>query len=59
LIPPSVEKDMINKYAGVAMIILGVGATTGGFISGIFADKLSTLPAGRIGIGCFVLALKV
>lgn len=64
LIPDSVDKDLVNKYLGVATIILGVGSTIGGYLCGIFADKLGILASGRIGlfswllsIGIFVLAL--
>ena len=55
LIPPDVQKDMINKIAGITMIILGTGASIGSIVVGLVADKLGGLMAGRIGLGLFVL----
>lgn len=66
LIPASVDKDMFDKYAGIETIILGVGATIGGYLSGLLTDKTGTKTSGRIGIfmwlvsiGIFLLALKI
>ena len=57
---------MVNKYAGIAMIMLGVGSVIGGYICGIVADKFGAINSGRsaivfwlASIGCFVLALKI
>ncbi len=66
MIPGDVEKDMVNKYAGIAMILLGVGSVIGGYLCGIMADKFGALISGRAGItfwllsiGCFVFSLKI
>lgn len=55
LIPSSVPKDLLNKYAGYSMISLGTGSTIGGFLSGKCADKLGTIISGRMGLGFFLL----
>ena len=57
LIPSSVEKDLVNKYAGIEIIILGVGSTIGGYLSGIASDKFGMLHSGRIGIGSWIISI--
>lgn len=64
LIPPDTPSEDVNKIAGVTMITLGVGSTIGGFVSGIAADRIGTIVAGRLGLasvvlscGCFLVAL--
>jgi MFS family permease len=55
LIPKSIEKDFVNKFAGYCMISLGTGATIGGFLCGKWADKLGTISCGRAGLAFFLL----
>jgi MFS family permease len=55
LIPSSVPKDLLDKYAGYSMISLGTGSTIGGYLCGKFADKFGTIISGRIGIALFLL----
>jgi predicted MFS family arabinose efflux permease len=54
LIPKDTDPDLVNKVAGVAMIVLGVGSTVGGFACGKVADWAGGLFAGRLGLGCWV-----
>jgi len=57
LLPASVDKDMVDKYAGIEIIILGVGSTIGGYLSGFFADKTGMKASGRIGISLWVVSI--
>ena len=56
---------MVNKIAGITIIIMGVGSTVGGYVVGPLADKKGGLMAGRIGLilfaftcGVFIIAYR-
>ena len=50
LVPPSTEKELLNKYAGYLLIGLGTGATVGGFFLSWIGDKVSSYWTGRVTI---------
>lgn len=55
LVPTTVSKDMVNRYAGYLLISLGAGATLGGFVLSWISDRVSSYFTGRLSIILFVL----
>ncbi len=64
LIPKSVPKDLLDKYAGICTISLGLGSTLGGILTGKITDKWGTKISGRLGllgflVGCIVCIITL
>jgi sugar phosphate permease len=59
MIPYENDLSVRNKKAGFCTILLGVGATIGGFLSGYLSDKMKIINAGKISIFFFIMGCIV
>jgi MFS family permease len=53
MIPPNIDSNLLNLYAGYCNIALGCGASLGGYISGKIGDKIGSKNSGYLGLSFF------
>lgn len=59
LFPNDIDKDTLNKLAGLAVVCMGAGSTIGGYLCGIVADKKGSQIAGDKGLVSYFISCAI